>query len=94
MALPLLKDPDLMQNQWKSKIDPVLSNAIIQGRQLTGIALTTSATTVPHGLDRTQQGWIITDISAAATIFRTGDFNSSNMVLTASASCTVGIWVY
>lgn len=66
----------------------------MQGRQLSGIELTTSATTVPHGLDRTQQGWFITDISAAATVYRTGDFNDTSMVLTASAACTVAIWVY
>ena len=83
-----------MLTQWKSAIDPLVANPITQGQQLTGIALTTSATTVPHGLNRTQLGWFITDINAAATIYRTGAFNASNMVLTASAACTVNIWVF
>lgn len=94
MALPLLRSFDLLQNQWKSILDPVVANPVVQGSQLTGIALTTGATTVPHKLGRAQQGWFVTDIDAAATIFRTGDFNASNMVLTASAACTVAIWVY
>ena len=94
MALPLLQSFSLLQNQWKSILDPIVANPIVQGSQLTGIALTTSPTTVPHKLGRTQQGFFITDINAAATIFRTGDFNASNMVLTASAACTVNIWVF
>lgn len=94
MSLPLLKSLDLLQNQWKSILDPIVANAIVQGSQLSGIQLTTAATTFPHKLGRKQQGWFITDINAAATIFRTGDFNTSNMVLTASAACTVDIWVY
>lgn len=94
MALPLLKSFDLFQNQWKSILDPVVANPITQGLQLSAVALTTAATTVPHTLGRTQQGWFITDINAAATVFRTGDFNKDNMVLTASAACTVAIWVY
>ncbi len=94
MALPLLKNPDLMQNQWKSALDPIIANTIVRGLQLTGVTIGTSDTTVPHGLDRMQQGWFITDSNAAATVFRTGDFNSTSMVLTASAIVTVSIWVY
>lgn len=94
MALPLLKSFDLLQNQWKSILDPIVANTIVQGAQLTGIKLTTAATTVPHGLGRTQQGWFITDTNSAATVFRSGEFNNANMVLTASAACTVAIWVY
>lgn len=94
MSLPLLKDFSLMLTQWKSALDPILANPIILGTQLSTISLSTIATTVPHKLGRTQLGWFITDINAAATIFRTGDFNASNMVLTASAPCIVDIWVY
>ncbi len=94
MALPLLKDFAMMLTQWKSRLDPVLANPIILGSQLTAVSLSTTATTVPHKLGRAQLGWFITDINAAATIFRTGDFNADNMVLTASASCIVNIWVF
>ena len=94
MALPLLQSFQLLQNQWKSILDPVVANPIVKGQAVNGIALTTAATTVPIKLGRTQQGWFITDINAAATVFRTGDFNSDNMVLTASASCTVNLWVF
>jgi hypothetical protein len=94
MALPLLKSFDLLTNQWKAILDPIVANPILQGLQLTGISLSTSATTVPHTLGRVQQGWFITDYSAAATVFRTGSYNSSNMILTASAPVTVSIWVF
>lgn len=94
MALPLLKDFAMMLTNWKAALDPVIANPIVLGSNLTGIALTTGATTVPHKLGRAQQGWFITDISAAATVFRTGDFNTTNMVLTASAPCTCNIWVF
>lgn len=94
MALPLLKDFAMMLTQWKSQIDPVVANSIVLGSQLTAVTLSTTATTVPHKLGRTQLGWFVTDINAAATIFRTGDFNTTSMTLTASATCVVDIWVY
>lgn len=94
MSLPLLKDFAMMLTRWKSQLDPVIANPIVLGSQLSSIALTTTAKTVPHTLGRTQLGWFITDTNAAATVFRTGDFNPENMVLTASAACTVSIWVY
>jgi len=94
MALPLLQSFSLLQNQWKSILDPIVANAIVQGSQLTGVQINASATTIPHKLGRKQQGWFITDINAAAMVFRTGDFNDSNMILTASAPCVAAIWVY
>lgn len=83
-----------MLTQWKSQLDPVVASPLALGQQLSAVAIATSPTTVSHGLGRTQLGWFITDINAAATIYRTGSFNDSNMVLTASAACTVNIWVY
>ena len=84
----------LQQTQLVSQTNALAANPITQGLQLTGISLTTGSTTVKTTLGRTQLGWFITDINAAATVYRSGSFNASNMVLTASAPCTVSIWVY
>lgn len=84
-----------MLTLWASKLDPVLANPIVQGLAINSVSLTANvAKTIPTTLNRTQLGWFITDINAAARLFRTGDFNATNMVLTADATVTVNIWVF
>ena len=98
MSLPLIKDPSqnlmLIQTKWKSQIDPVLNNAILGGKALNSINLNAGSTQIPHGLSGAQKGWVITDVSGAATIYRSAPFNSTNLVLTSSAAVTVNLLVY
>lgn len=94
MSLPLLSNFALMLTQWKAQLDPVVAAPIPLGQQLSAISLSTNATTVPIKLGRQPQGWFLTDNDSNAVVWRTGEFNKSNMVLTASAACTVDIWVY
>ena len=41
-----------------------------------------------------QQGWIISDQSAAASIYRSAAFNDLTLTLTSSAPCTINLVVY
>lgn len=82
------------QTVWAQKLDPVLKNAILQGTQLTGVKLKNGATTFDHLLSRQMQGWFITDIDAAATVYRSQPFNATSLTLSSNAPATVNLWVY
>lgn len=98
MSLPQFqtddKDFSLMQNQWATQLNPMLSNPLNSVLILKNIALINGVTIVNHLLSRTQQGWFLTDINAAATIYRSQPFNSQTLTLTSDAACTVNIGVY
>jgi hypothetical protein len=83
-----------MQTKWASELNPVLAIPLLHGTQLTEISLINGVTVINHRLQRTQQGWLITDISAAATIYRSQPFNSTSLTLTSSAAVTISLWVY
>lgn len=98
MALPIFKMDEksvqLLQTTWASLLNPLVSNVIMQGLQLTGVSLQTGANICNHLLSRKQQGWFIVDINAAATIYRSAPFNDTTLTLTSDAACVVNLWVY
>lgn len=94
MQLPILKNlPDVV-TRWKSILDPMLGRAYLNGQLLTGISLTNGTSTFNHKLGRKQQGWVITDQNAAASIYRSVDFNDLTLTLTSDAVVTVNLWVF
>lgn len=98
MNLPIIKDDNtpfqLMQSKWSSQINPVLSNPIMNGSKLDNITLTTGVNVINHKLSKLMQGWFITDITGAVTVFRSQPFNDKTLVLTASGGCTISLWVF
>lgn len=98
MALPIIQDPNQnlmrVQQNWKSKIDPIISNPFVSGKALNGVNLNAGSTTIPHGLSGAQQGWVLTDVSGDSTIYRSAPFNSTNLILTSTAAVTVNLWVF
>ena len=95
MSLPLLQNFGLMQTGWKKLLDPLLANPIMQGLAIKSITLVSGvALVIPTKLDRTQQGWFITDINSNATVWRTQPFNAVNLTLQASANTVIDIWVF
>ena len=94
MALPIKLPIDQMQTQWKSQIDPVLANPLTKGVALTDISLSSGSNSVSHKLQRLPQGWIITDIQGAATVYRSAPFNDLTLTLTSSAAVKVNLLVF
>lgn len=98
MQLPLIqtsiRELQMLESQWKAAIDPVLGNPIVSGSQLTGIQLTTGVNVINTLLGRTAQGWILTDINAAVTVYRSAPFNGLTLTLTSSGSCIVNILIF
>lgn len=93
MNLPLNLDLSHTQTQWSAILNPIIKNPLIDGRMVT-ISLTSGATAINHGLSRNQQGWILVDQNAAASIYRSQPFNSETMTLTSNATVTVTLWVF
>jgi hypothetical protein len=89
-------NPDLnkLQTKWISILNPIISVPLLSGVQLDDIVLKTGVNVINTTLQRMQQGWIITDIDTAITLFRSQPFNQLTLTLTASAPCTVSLWVY
>jgi hypothetical protein len=98
MALPLKLPIDQMQTKWKSQIDPVLGNQLLQGQLLSGVVLNSGTpTVVNHGLGRKLVGWFVVGIDAAATIYDSQASNQTpqtTLILNSNAVCTVNLWVF
>lgn len=98
MSLPIFitsdKNISLLQTNWASQLNPLLNNPMSKGNFLTAIALINGATVINHLLSRMQQGWFITDVNGAASIYRSQPFNSTTLTLTSNAIVTVNLFVY
>lgn len=98
MILPIFKSDDpsstLMQNKWASILNPVLTNPTTNPSMLKKVSLKTGANTFNHLLGQVQQGWIVSDINAAATLYRSQPFNDKTLTLTSSADCVVTLLVF
>jgi len=98
MSLPIYKDSNtnlmLLQTNWATQLNPLLANSISQGVAITSVPLVTGSNVINHKLGRMQQGWFLTDIDAAATIYRSAPFNTYNLTLTSSAPCVVNLWMF
>lgn len=94
MALPLKLPLDLMQTKWKSELDPVLANPVTNVSILKGVSLATGVNVINHLLGKTQQGWFLTDLDSAATVYRSAAFNKLTLTLTASGPAVVNIAVF
>lgn len=98
VSLPKFQTKDqsfaLLQTSWASSIDPLLSSPLVNGLFLKNVVLINGVTTINHLLGRMQQGWMITDVSGAATVFRSQPLNDKTLVLTSNATVTVIIYVF
>lgn len=99
LALFKVQDPSvtLMQNSWKSSIDPVLASPSNSSVILKGITLVVGSNSINTTLGRTLQGWSIVRQRAAASIYDNQDNNPNptlTLLLISSAAVTVDIEVF
>lgn len=86
---------ELMLTAWAQQINPLLANPIMQGVAITGVTLAaTTPINIPTTLNRTQQGWFLTDNTANAVVWRTQPFNTTTLILEASVATTINLWVF
>lgn len=94
MILPQQLVLSAMQTKWAAILEPVLQLALLKGVSVEGVKLSTGNNSINHKLGRAPQGWFITDINAAASIYRSEPFNSLSLTLNSDAACTVNLYVY
>ena len=96
--LPIFKSESqefsMMQTSWAQALNKVIDAPMNKGILLKSVALASGATTVNHLLGRMLQGWQITDINGAATIYRSQPKSDLTLTLTSSAAVTVDIFVF
>lgn len=94
MQLPLKLAWELAQTRWASIINPLLSLLITQGQQIDTIKLTANVpATVYHSLGQTPSGWFIVDNLDNSAVWR-NSWSATTIVLEASATTTISLWVY
>lgn len=85
---------DLANPRWASELNPLLANPLNNVQILQNVSLNNGTTIINHGLGRMQQGWFLTDVQGAATIYRNANFNSTTLSLHSSAAVVVSIGVF
>jgi len=94
MALSPKLTWELANPLWASQLNPLLANPLSSMSIIKNVSLVVGVNTINHFLGQNQQGWILTDITGPATIYRSQPFNNKTLTLTASAACTVSIGVF
>lgn len=94
MALPLRLPWKLAEDRWASDINPVINFPPNNGILLKNIAIVTGVNVINHLLQRNQQGWIVNDIDAPVTLYRSQPFNNLTLTLTSSGSANISLWVW
>jgi len=96
MSLPINLTLPLMQQKWKSSLDPLLSNSLNSISVLKNVNLINGSNTINHLLGRVMQGWFLVDIQGVASIYRpnTSPFNDLTLTLISSAAVTASIGVF
>lgn len=87
-------NPDL--NRLQANLTNVfnqINGPFIGGNLLTGISMMASTpNAIKHGLNRIPQIWTLTDLSAAAEVYRIS-WDTNFITLEATSNCTIAIWV-
>lgn len=94
MNLPKGLPLSLMQTKWASILNPMIASPLNGSSVLKSVVLKNGDTVINHGLGKTQQGWFITDITGAATIYRSAPFNDLTLTLTSNAAVTINLGVF
>jgi hypothetical protein len=84
----------LMQTQWASELTPILKNPLNNVSILSNVNLKSGNNVINHLLGKKQQGWFLTDVQGAATIYRSEAFNDKTLTLISNANVTVNIGVF
>ncbi len=85
----------LMQSSWAKQLNPVIANPLMSGQVLKSVHLTTGANEVNHKLQRPLQGWFVTRIRSAASLYDTQDANQMpNLTLSLQSSADVIVDLY
>lgn len=98
MTLPIFqggsKEFSLLQTNWAQQLNPLITNPMLQGNLLKGLALLTGANVINHRLSRKLQGWWVVDQDGVANFYRSAAKNDVTLTLTASANVNIDLYVF
>lgn len=84
----------LLQTSWANSINPILINPLSDGIFLRNVPLINGVNVINHLLARKQQGWLITDQDALASLYRSQPFNDKTLTLTSNAVVNVNLYCF
>ncbi len=96
LALFKVQDPSvtLLENSWKSSLDPVLACPLVSGVLQKNVSLAVGVNSINHMLGRTLQGYIVTGMHGAwSQIYDTTSLNPT-LTLTLNSSVATSIDIY
>lgn len=87
-------DWSLANTKWANELNPILKNPMTNMQLIPNVVLATGTNLINHGLGRLQQGWVITDIQGAQTIYRNAAFTETTLSLSSSGAVTISLAVF
>lgn len=101
VTLRKLPGQDQTLTQLQANIDVAFKNALsepmLRGTLIKDVSIGTTDTTISHGLGRDYQGFVVARLKSDARVWESSTGNpqpSTQIILKASAACTVNLWVY
>ena len=82
-----------VQDQILAALNPVVRSTLLNYNEVKNIAITTAGLAIEHGLGRQPLGWVVTDIDANATVWKTA-WDERFLTLDASGTANISILVY
>lgn len=92
--LPQQLSWDMASKRWAEVLNPVIALPPNQGILLKNVSITSGANVINHKLGRLPQGYIITDLNAAASIYRSADSTDLYLTLTSDNAALIALWVF
>lgn len=84
-----------IQDYTQNALAPLLKSLVVDGLLIKDVELVTGVNEVPHKLGRQFQGWIISDKTGTADIWRVPtNLETRLLTLEADADVTISLWVY
>lgn len=84
----------MQTTRWKSLIDPILKNPLNSVSILEDVSLKVGDNVINHRLGRKLRGWVLLDVNAATTIYRSAPLNDLTLTLNSSAVATISLGVF
>ncbi len=96
--LPIFQSPSkefsLMQTQWASQLNPLLTQPTSNAILLKDVNVLSGSNVINHKLGRTPQGWVVVDQTSSATFYRSAIQTPLTLTLTASADSVISLLVF
>lgn len=89
------RDNDRLITDLQAALRSLGEAPFLEGRRIRSVSLAAGSTSVPHGLRRQPQGWILLDSLAASgsAISRTG-WDTTTITFNATVAAVVDLWVF